>query len=125
MKLSFHGADRGVTGSCHLVECAGRRVLIDCGLYQGGRELEEENADNKTTDYVYESYDNTGDCVTTYKLTRSVHCTIKFSFFRDFRTTCPGLGLIYQSGVKVRINAHLFTGHGVEGKPGGYLSDSS
>lgn len=43
MKLSFHGADRGVTGSCHLVECAGRRILIDCGLFQGGRELEEEN----------------------------------------------------------------------------------
>ena len=45
MKISFHGADRGVTGSCHLVECAGRRVLIDCGLYQGGREIEEENAE--------------------------------------------------------------------------------
>jgi metallo-beta-lactamase family protein len=45
MKLSFHGADRSVTGSCHLVECAGRRVLIDCGLYQGGREIEEENAE--------------------------------------------------------------------------------
>lgn len=45
MKLSFHGADRGVTGSCHLVECAGRRILIDCGLYQGGRELNEENAE--------------------------------------------------------------------------------
>jgi metallo-beta-lactamase family protein len=43
MKISFHGADRGVTGSCHLVECAGKRVLIDCGLYQGGRELDEEN----------------------------------------------------------------------------------
>ncbi|HEY0281372.1 MAG TPA: MBL fold metallo-hydrolase [Rhizomicrobium sp.] len=43
MKLSFHGADRGVTGSCHLVECAGKRILIDCGLFQGGRELEEEN----------------------------------------------------------------------------------
>jgi metallo-beta-lactamase family protein len=45
VKLSFHGADRGVTGSCHLVECGGRRVLVDCGLYQGGRELEEENAE--------------------------------------------------------------------------------
>lgn len=44
MKLSFHGADRGVTGSCHLVECAGRRILIDCGLYQGSRTLDEENA---------------------------------------------------------------------------------
>lgn len=45
MKISFHGADRGVTGSCHLVECAGKRVLIDCGLFQGGRELDEENAE--------------------------------------------------------------------------------
>lgn len=44
MKLSFHGADRGVTGSCHMVECAGKRILIDCGLYQGGRELDEENS---------------------------------------------------------------------------------
>jgi len=43
MKISFHGADKTVTGSCHLVECNGRRVFIDCGLYQGGRELDEEN----------------------------------------------------------------------------------
>jgi metallo-beta-lactamase family protein len=44
LKLSFHGADRSVTGSCHLVECAGKRILIDCGLHQGSRELDEENA---------------------------------------------------------------------------------
>src|ERR1700692_4806315 len=44
LKLSFHGADRDVTGSCHLVECAGRRYLIDCGLFQGSRELADENA---------------------------------------------------------------------------------
>ena len=44
MKLEFHGADRDVTGSCHLVECAGKRILIDCGLFQGSRELSEQNA---------------------------------------------------------------------------------
>ena len=43
MNLSFHGADRSVTGSCHLVECAGKLILIDCGLHQGSRELDEEN----------------------------------------------------------------------------------
>jgi metallo-beta-lactamase family protein len=43
MEISFHGADRDVTGSCHLLECAGKRLLVDCGLFQGGRELEEEN----------------------------------------------------------------------------------
>ena len=44
MELSFHGADRDVTGSCHLLECAGKKLLIDCGMFQGGRELEAENA---------------------------------------------------------------------------------
>jgi metallo-beta-lactamase family protein len=45
VKIEFHGAAHEVTGSCHLFECAGKRVLIDCGLHQGGREIEEENAE--------------------------------------------------------------------------------
>jgi metallo-beta-lactamase family protein len=45
VKLSFHGADHDVTGSCHLVETGGNRILIDCGLFQGGRELNEENSE--------------------------------------------------------------------------------
>jgi metallo-beta-lactamase family protein len=44
LKLSFHGADRTVTGSCHLIECAGKRILIDCGLYQGSHDLDQENS---------------------------------------------------------------------------------
>jgi len=43
MKISFHGATRDVTGSCHLLHCCGKKLLIDCGLYQGGKDLEEEN----------------------------------------------------------------------------------
>ena len=45
MRLSFHGADREVTGSCHLIECAGKRILVDCGFFQGSRELDEDNAE--------------------------------------------------------------------------------
>ena len=46
MEITFHGAAGGVTGSCHLVTCGGRRILVDCGMFQGGRELHEENADD-------------------------------------------------------------------------------
>ena len=36
MKLSFWGAARVVTGSCHRLTACGKNVLIDCGLQQGG-----------------------------------------------------------------------------------------
>ena len=67
MKISFHGADRGVTGSCHLVSCAGKQILIDCGLYQGGRELEEENHsafgfDSVQIDYVLLTHAHLDHC---------------------------------------------------------------
>ncbi|MDY6929729.1 MAG: MBL fold metallo-hydrolase [Pseudomonadota bacterium] len=41
--LTFYGAVTGVTGSMHLVETQSSRVLLDCGLYQGGREEEAHN----------------------------------------------------------------------------------
>ncbi len=46
MKISFHGAAQGVTGSCHLLHCAGKRILVDCGFYQGSREMVEDNAND-------------------------------------------------------------------------------
>ncbi len=38
MKLSFHGAARSVTGSRHMIEVPGFRMLLDCGMFQGRRE---------------------------------------------------------------------------------------
>jgi metallo-beta-lactamase family protein len=43
MKLSFIGAAQEVTGSCFLVEAEGLRFLVDCGMFQGGREARERN----------------------------------------------------------------------------------
>jgi metallo-beta-lactamase family protein len=37
MKLTFHGAAKTVTGSQHLLEVNGKRILLDCGLFQGKR----------------------------------------------------------------------------------------
>src|SRR4051812_14453558 len=36
MQLEFFGAAGEVTGSCHIVRAAGRRLLLDCGMIQGG-----------------------------------------------------------------------------------------
>lgn len=45
MKLQFFGAAGEVTGSCHVLEVEGRRVLLDCGLIQGSAEDESRNHD--------------------------------------------------------------------------------
>jgi metallo-beta-lactamase family protein len=37
LKLTFHGAAGTVTGSSHLLEACGKRVLLDCGMFQGRR----------------------------------------------------------------------------------------
>ncbi|MBI5966124.1 MAG: MBL fold metallo-hydrolase [Chloroflexi bacterium] len=37
MRINFHGAAHTVTGSQHLLEINGSKLLLDCGLYQGKR----------------------------------------------------------------------------------------
>lgn len=44
-KLTFWGAAQEVTGSCHLIETDGARILLDCGMHQGGRQSEKRNGD--------------------------------------------------------------------------------
>lgn len=43
MKIGFFGAAGEVTGSCTLVETDGCRFLVDCGMFQGGREARTKN----------------------------------------------------------------------------------
>lgn len=37
MRINFHGAAHTVTGSQHLLEINGKKLLLDCGMYQGKR----------------------------------------------------------------------------------------
>ena len=43
MRLTFIGADHEVTGSCHYLEVGETKLLVDCGMEQGGNTY--ENAD--------------------------------------------------------------------------------
>jgi metallo-beta-lactamase family protein len=55
MRINFHGAAHTVTGSQHLLEINGHRLLLDCGLYQGRRA--ETYARNLTFAYDPRSVD--------------------------------------------------------------------
>lgn len=57
MKLTFLGAAGEVTGSSYLLEAEGLRFLVDCGMFQGGREADAKNYapfafDPATLDFV-------------------------------------------------------------------------
>ncbi|MBQ2630501.1 MAG: MBL fold metallo-hydrolase [Kiritimatiellae bacterium] len=61
MRITFYGAAQTTTGSMHLVEANGKRILLDCGLYQGHRkEAFEKNrnlpVDPARIDYVILSH---------------------------------------------------------------------
>ncbi|MDP2631491.1 MAG: MBL fold metallo-hydrolase [Candidatus Uhrbacteria bacterium] len=43
MNISFHGAVRGVTGSCFLLETSDAKILVDCGMFQGERMCGKKN----------------------------------------------------------------------------------
>ncbi|MDH5481016.1 MAG: MBL fold metallo-hydrolase, partial [Nitrosomonas sp.] len=57
MQLTFLGAAGEVTGSCYLIEIEEVRFLVDCGMFQGGREADKKNRtafnfDPQTIDFV-------------------------------------------------------------------------
>ena len=58
MKITFFGGTKIVTGALYLLEAGGKKILVDCGLIQGGRLLERENYspwafEPKEIDYIF------------------------------------------------------------------------
>ncbi|MCI5533427.1 MAG: MBL fold metallo-hydrolase [Firmicutes bacterium] len=43
MKVKFCGASIGVTGSCHMISTDNHKILLDCGQFQGGKEMDRMN----------------------------------------------------------------------------------
>ncbi len=85
IKIGFFGADRTVTGSRHLIDINGYRLLLDCGLFQGRRAETYENNlhfafDPKSLSSVIISHahmDHLGDLPNLVKqgFNGDVHCT--------------------------------------------------
>jgi metallo-beta-lactamase family protein len=66
-KLTFLGAAGTVTGSKYLVEAAGKRLLLDCGIFQGSPELSARNfkpltVDPKTIDFCVLTHAHLDHC---------------------------------------------------------------
>ena len=51
MKITFYGAAGGVTGTAYYCESAQARIMIDCGMFQGGRRDESRNKEAPPVDY--------------------------------------------------------------------------
>jgi metallo-beta-lactamase family protein len=49
-KITFLGAARTVTGSKYLIEAEGKRLLVDCGLFEGSKALKQRNWDRIPVD---------------------------------------------------------------------------
>ncbi|MDH4321489.1 MAG: MBL fold metallo-hydrolase [Desulfobulbaceae bacterium] len=85
MRITFHGAARTVTGSQHLLEVNGKRILLDSGLFQGRRKEafarnRENFCDAATIDAVILSHahiDHSG----------AVPCLVKNGFSGDIYAT--------------------------------------
>src|SRR5690349_18737610 len=85
MRIQFCGADRTVTGSCHLIESNGVRVLLDCGMYQGPRDIARERNqqlpdDPRALDAVILSHGHLDHCGKLPVLTKAgfagpIYCT--------------------------------------------------
>ena len=83
--LEFHGAARHVTGSKHLLDIDGLRVLLDCGMVQGPRKVSEAlnrnlPFDARTIDMVVLSHAHIDHCGSLPKLVKDgfegpIHCT--------------------------------------------------
>jgi metallo-beta-lactamase family protein len=85
VSITFWGAAGQVTGSCHLLEWAGHRVLLDCGMFQGKRDLSAqlnaaESFDPRQLDAVILSHahiDHSGrlPLLTARQFNKSIHAT--------------------------------------------------
>lgn len=102
MRITFHGGVGGVTGSMHLLESDGQRVLLDCGLFQGRRAETRERNRNLP-------FDAAGLQAAILGHAHIDHCgnlpnLVRSGFDGDIHATVPTVSLC---GVMLRDSAHI------------------
>jgi metallo-beta-lactamase family protein len=85
MRITFHGAAGEVTGSCHRIDTGVTSFLLDCGMFQGGREARERNFAGfafrpRDIDFVLLSHAHLDHCGLLPRLVKlgfrgRIHCT--------------------------------------------------
>ena len=75
MNLTFFGAARAVTGSCHCLDVGNKRILIDCGLQQGRDEIDN-------TGFLFDAQEV--DCVSSPTRTSTTRAACRFCASRAF-----------------------------------------
>ena len=86
VKLHFHGAARTVTGSCYLIETAMAKVLVDCGMFQGSRSMNQLNfrpfpfeasaIDALVLTHAHIDHTGVVPKLTKHGFAKSIHCTL-------------------------------------------------
>jgi metallo-beta-lactamase family protein len=103
MKIRFYGADRTVTGSQHLLEINGKKLLLECGVFQGRRrDFYDRNAtfpfDPKEIDALILSHahiDHSGNLPN----------LVKQGYHNPIYTTPPSAEL---AAIMLRDSAHIY-----------------
>ena len=105
-----------------MIECGGKRLLVDCGLYQGGRELNEDNArsfgfDASSIDYVLLTHAHLDHC-------GRLPLLVKRGFRGEIITTAPSRELVrlvlldaaHLQEEDARYHARIAARHGATGQ---------
>ena len=90
----------------------------------GKRQIHLGNADDHSADDVDEGDQKAGNGVAADELGGTVHRAVEAALFLQLLAPCPGLILVDQARREVGVDRHLFSGHRVEGEPGGNLGDA-
>ncbi|MBU1355458.1 MAG: MBL fold metallo-hydrolase [Candidatus Edwardsbacteria bacterium] len=102
MNITFHGAAKKVTGSMHLIEVGGKKLLLECGIHQGRR----EESDNLNKNFPFDPAGIDAMILSHAHLDHSgnIPTLIKNGFKGDIYMTSATRDLL---GLMLRDSAHI------------------